>query len=319
MRQLAPREFEQQAERFDRAALATPDIDHFCSSSAWVLPAYQAFAPDREPLLLELDQGYLAMAKNPDPRGFEVLEPLEPCWLLSTPLVGQMSLAWEALEQVARPPVAAVYLSGVAKGSVLERCLRGSSHFQVRPGPDTIRHVATLGESFDDFLSRRSSQFRSRLRRTRKKFFREGFTFQDSSHDGDPDRLFERILAVEHRSWKGHRRVGIDRGTMMWFYRRMLPRLQRTRRLRLLFLLRDGQDVAYVLGGVFGKTFRGLQFSYDQDFKEFGLGNVSQTLMVEQLIEEGVSLYDLGTDLAYKRRWADYQQITSTYILLTKW
>ena len=54
---------------------------------------------------------------------------------------------------------------------------------------------------------------------------------------------------------------------MFDFYQRALPRLAARGALRLSFA-RDGErDVGYVLGGVLGDTYRGLQLSYDADYQ----------------------------------------------------
>ncbi|MCA9796482.1 MAG: GNAT family N-acetyltransferase, partial [Candidatus Eremiobacteraeota bacterium] len=209
-----------------------------------------------------------------------------------------------------------VCLSGVAPDGILARALQHQQRFSVHPGPPTVRHLFSLEEGFEGFLARRSSQFRSRLRRARKRFVREGFECEPFDPSQPPAPLYERILAIERNSWKGMRGVGIDRGGMRRFYGAMLPRLMADNHLRLLFLTRDGEDVAYILGGVLGPTFRGLQFSFRHDHEDYSLGNVSQSLMIERLCQEGLGYYDLGTDIAYKRRWADYQQVTQTYLLV---
>ena len=75
--------------------------------------------------------------------------------------------------------------------------------------------------------------------------------------------------------------------------------------LRAFIATRDGEDIAFIFGGVRWGVFRGLQLSFDNRFRSYGLGNVMQGLMVEKLCEAGVETYDLGTDLAYKRRWSE--------------
>ena len=68
---------------------------------------------------------------------------------------------------------------------------------------------------------------------------------------------------------------------------------------------RAGEDLAFIFGGLRWGVFRGLQLSFDDRFRTSSLGNVMQGLMVQRLCQEGVELYDLGTDLAYKRRWSE--------------
>ena len=85
----------------------------------------------------------------------------------------------------------------------------------------------------------------------------------------------------------------------------MVPRLAQGDGLRMLFAIHGGEDVAYVFGGVFRGVYRGLQMSFDVECREMSLGNLVQYAMVQRLCEEGVEIYDLGSDLDYKRRWAE--------------
>ncbi|MGE0490807.1 MAG: GNAT family N-acetyltransferase [Vulcanimicrobiota bacterium] len=318
MRELSLEDLSREHARFDQAALATPEIDAFCSSTAWILPADRAFSPGRDPFLFETDAGYIAFMRSRDPRGWDVLNPLESSWLLATPLVGGDPQALFArFARIVPQAVTMVCLSGVAPDGILAKALQEQNRFSIHPGPPTVRHLFSLEDGLEGFLARRSAQFRSRLRRARKRFAREGFDWESFDPSLTPAALYERIIAIERTSWKGLRRVGIDSGDMNRFYRLMVARLMADNHLRLLFLTREGEDVAYILGGVLGATFRGLQFSFRHDLEDYSLGNVSQSLMVEQLCQEGLRYYDLGTDIAYKRRWADYQQVTLTYLLVT--
>ena len=73
----------------------------------------------------------------------------------------------------------------------------------------------------------------------------------------------------------------------------------------MVFARLDGEDVAMGFGGILGDTFRGLQMSYDDRFRQLSLGNLIQWSLIEHLVTEGLRLYDLGTDIGYKRRWAE--------------
>lgn len=303
---------------FDQAVLASTCLDQFCSSSAWGLGAHQAFTPRRQPFVWRSDDNYLAFMTYRE-GGWNTLTPLEFMWLLGCPMVGPDPRTQIEMLLSQRPPdVEMVMVSGVYPGSpLLEALLQGArrGRFQLHPGPETRRCVASLEGGVDGFLSRRSRQFRSRLRRSRKRFFKEGFEYQiEEDRDRDPALLYRRIQALEVRSWKSGR--GIDSGGMREFYDDMIAHLLPQGRLRLAFLRRDGVDVAYILGGVFGKTYRGLQFSYDESLSKYSLGNVAQLLEIERLVEQGVEEYDLGTRMPYKLRWAELERVSVTLQLL---
>ena len=71
------------------------------------------------------------------------------------------------------------------------------------------------------------------------------------------------------------------------------------------FATLDGGDAAYILGGVLGNTYRGLQFSFDDRYRAHSLGNLCQLQEIGRLCEQGVDVYDLGTEVPYKKRWGD--------------
>ncbi len=180
--------------------------------------------------------------------------------------------------------------------------------------PEAGRQVASLEGGTEGFLSRRSVNFRSRLKRAVKKADSSGVEVEYFPQQADLDTtlaLLERALAIEARSWKGLRGQGIDQGSMTSFYRTMLPLLAQNGRLRGLFLRRDGQDLSYLFGAVFAGYFRGLQFSY-LDSENESLGNVGQWKMIQALVKEGCHSYDLGQAMAYKSRWAERWIVSPT-------
>jgi CelD/BcsL family acetyltransferase involved in cellulose biosynthesis len=67
---------------------------------------------------------------------------------------------------------------------------------------------------------------------------------------------------------------------------------------------------------VFEGEYRGLQFSYDAEFARAGIGGLLQYHQVAALCEERVGRYDLGTEMDYKRRWAEDIMETEMLVLV---
>jgi CelD/BcsL family acetyltransferase involved in cellulose biosynthesis len=128
--------------------------------------------------------------------------------------------------------------------------------------------------------------------------------------------LYARVLAIEGRSWKTRDGVGIAGGPMQAFYARMLPRLCALGQQRAMFAVRGGRDVGYILGAVLDGEYRGLQFSYDDDDAALGIGGLLQYHQIAALCDEGVQRYDLGTEMDYKRRWAETTLETEMLVLV---
>lgn len=310
METLTLAEFDAASADFDAAVVATPGIDHFCSSSAWVLPAAQALMPARDPWLFRSEAGFAACMHND---AFGAVEPLELAWGLACPLVGHdvdalcAGFAGECLFR--RGAWRYLALSGVPMHGELCRAVvrHFGPSFPVRVGSPTVRHVASLAGGVDGFLSRRSRNLRKGLRQGLRAAAAAGITFESVrvTDVATADALYARILAVERRSWKSQEGHGIAEGPMCEFYRRMIRRLAVAGRQRTIFGRHGERDVSYILGGVLGDRYRGLQFSYDVDYEAYGLGGLGQYQQIVELCGEGVTLYDLGTDMDYKRRWAE--------------
>lgn len=316
MRRIELADFRRRRDEYDQIVSACADLDRFCSSAAWVLPAHESLMPKREPLIFEASGRWITLARGSDPRGFSYLEPLEASWGLASPLVAADAddLSWVC----ANEEWDLVLLAGLIDGSVVQaRTLTTLlRHYELRQGDATARYVADLDGGLDAFLANRSRGFRRSVLRSRKRATGAGIEFECA--DGlDAESAFQRILSVDDRSWKGLSGVGIT-GTMRAFYRRMLDRLVERDSLRLHFARREDEDVAYIFGGVFAGTYRGLQFGFDERFRELGLGNVCQLVQIEALCEEGIETYDIGTTSGhYKQKWCD-RIVTSTMFFVTR-
>jgi CelD/BcsL family acetyltransferase involved in cellulose biosynthesis len=313
------------AEDFDREVAATPAIDRFCSTPPWILSAAAALMPPRAPFSFRGAAGYLAAMRGVHPAGFPYLEPVEHAWGLAAPLVGRdaIALAGEVAATLAahRDWQLAIFSGLTADGPqrrALERAL--PARWERRRGTPTARHVASLEGGVDGFLSRRSRELRKALRKGERAAIAAGVTFEavrvaPASEPAAALALYARIQAVEARSWKAIGGVGIAAGPMREFYRLMLPPLCARGQQRTLFARQGERDVGYILGAVLEGEYRGLQFSYDDAHARLGLGGLLQLHQIAALCEEGVTRYDLGTEMEYKRRWAEEQLETEMLVI----
>jgi Acetyltransferase (GNAT) domain len=305
---------------FDRAVAVTPAIDRFCSSSAWIVAAHHALMGEREPWLWASDEGWVAFARAERPGG-RYLEPLEMAWGLACPIVGADPRAIvEACLHCAAADADwdALMLAGIAIGSEHFRAIRA----QVRPGwrlgigPKTERYVANLDGGVDGFLSRRSRNFRKALRADVKAAAAAGIEFAPVAITvANATDCLHRVLAIEARSWKGQAGLGVDQGPMRAFYEHMIVPLAAAGAARLLIARADDVDVAFIFGGVFAGEYRGLQFSHDLRYRHLGLGNVAQLAQITRLVDEPIGLYDLGTAMDYKARWAEIVVETALVVI----
>jgi CelD/BcsL family acetyltransferase involved in cellulose biosynthesis len=310
------------ADDFDREVAHTPAIDRFCSSSAWILAATAALMPPRAPFSFRGQAGYFAAMRGVHPAGFPYVEPVELAWGLAAPLIGAdpAALVAEVVPLLAaRRDWQLAIFSGMTVTGPQRRALDATlpARWERRRGQPTIRHVASLDGGIDGFLSRRSRDLRKSLRKSLRDAKDAGMTFESvRAPESEANALYDRIQAVEAKSWKSREGVGIHAGPMRAFYGTMLPRLCELGQQRTIFARLADRDVGYILGAVMAGEYRGLQFSYDADLADFGIGGLLQYHQILELCAEGIARYDLGTEMDYKRRWAEDIMETEMLVLV---
>ncbi len=305
----------QQSDAVDRCIAATADIDPWCSAIDWIVPVHRAFAPTAEPLLLADDEGFALLARYPSVDGSRLIAGIEPLWGFACPLLGPdptgvaRHLAeyladdpgWDTLALPGLPAVRPTIMS-IAR----ELAMLGDVGLQ----EGITRQIVDLGGGVDAWLERRSPKFRRNLRNAQRRGRTAGLDFE--TIDDSPD-LFERIHAIERRSWKGEQGDGITSPEMSTFYRAMSHRLRAAGRSRCVVATMGGADVGYILGGVRGTRYRGLQLSYAADAGSLSLGHLLQLHELRRMAADDIEIYDMGMDMAYKQRMAD---TTMTSVML---
>lgn len=297
-------------------------LDRYCSSPIWGLPLGKAFQPANALYIYRSERSdSLAVFSERSLAGGRLLLAPDAMWMLGSPLLGSqpVELFQELLAYWRRFPsaegVRQVLISGLYENHPLLQT-DFLSYVGAWETESSQRMIASLEGGVDGFMSRRSKNFRSRLRRMVKATQAAGIETEPMSATANAQQvqsILNRCFAIEEKSWKGMAGRGINEGGMKQFYLEMLPLLASRGWLRGLFLTDEGEDVAYLFGGVFDGFFRGLQFSFS-DERQLGLGNVCQYHMISRLVEEGCEFYDLGQGMEYKKRWSEIRPVSRSFI-----
>lgn len=307
MQRVTRAELEALAPDWDAFAVRDPGLDPFCSRSAWQLAFHDAFEPERELWCARTEDSLVVLAESRRPSAPGLLEPLENMWGFGSPLIGPTATALLADALAERPR--AVLLLGLPADRSRWAPLAGrlAGRYLARALEPTHRFVASLAGGLEGWLSRRTVSFRRNLRQAERRASAVGVRLERLAgpSDDELETLYATVLDVEARSWKGRAGRGADRDPMRSFYAGLWPRLARRGQLRLIVAEHAGRAVGYLHGARVGDHFRGLQFSFDADWRGVGLGNVLQLEMLRWLCEDGALTYDLGGESAYKSRWAE--------------
>jgi hypothetical protein len=324
MERIPIEEFRRVADHYDGVVRATPEIDRFCSVSDWLFAARAAWG-DRAPArILRGKHGYAAFQDHTDPDGTRLMLSFDSMWGFNCPLVGEdpAALVDEFADYLAGCPSTwqVVLISGLRRDSQLFRSLAEvlGERYLLRVGSPMRRWIASLEGGLNGYLARRSSKLRESLRAARRKAEGEGIEMRRLRVDSvaEAEKVFHRLLDIEERSWKGPESTGLLIDEMQDFYREVTMRWAKRGALRAIFARCRGEDVGYILGGTWDRIYRGFQFSFDRRFKRYSLGNLMQGEQIRELCDEGFETYDLGIDMAYKRRWAESVFDTFTLAVL---
>jgi hypothetical protein len=318
-------ELDEASEAYDACVRDAGLDDPFCSASWWIVPSLRAFHPARIPWIVgtaDGRDGFGALVLQETRLGRTML-PFESGWGLACPIVGSdpartASRVWDELLADASS-WNALFLSGLTRGGpVFSQLVRlAGRRFRLGLGEGTWRSMASLVGGEEGFLARRTPHFRKNLRQDLRRAgdtFR--FTFLDDADEATALEAWDAVLEIEERSWKGMAGSGVTDGPMRAFYRQMIPRLARRGALRITFAWSGDARVGYVLGGVFGDQYRGLQFSFDDVFRRLSLGNLLQWATIRHLCADpSLRWYDLGTEKEYKAAWAERRVETVALVI----
>ncbi len=316
MRRHSYQEFCESAERYARDVLVTPEIERFCSGPLWLQAAHDhlhelSAADDGNRHFIVEDDGCWLVFVEREPSG--VFFPLERAWVFGCPVIGEPERAIELLldavgDSTERP--LGFWVGGVCRHGELHRRLAQlpeqglCDRYGEFEGTDCL--TLDLSDGYDAWLARRSKKFRRSLR--------QAVGLKDLQiEEVDPaeqsaEEIFQRLLAIEQRSYKWQRGESIFQSESYGaFYRSLLDMLHANGDLRVRFVVDpvEKRDLAYIFGGLDGDAYRGLQMSYDDSARGRGIGNALQVENIRRCLDEGVTVYDLGMYSEYKERWAD--------------
>ncbi len=298
-------------------------IDRWCSTLTWSRSVQRAFAPTSSLLAARGEKSEAALfARHDLGRDQHALVPLDVVWAFGAPVLGVSSevAAHRLLRLVETDGARAVFFGGLPEGGSAWTSLVtvfAKSH-RLHLGEERVRCQASLEGGLDGFLSRRPREFRRNLRQLVRRVTAASVRVDVLDHV-DAQLVLERLLRIEASSWKGFEGSGMTSPEMSTLYDFVSRELATAGALRVAVAVdAEGNDLAFVLGGVIGDTYRGLQLSFVESARPLGLGNFLQWYEIQRLcaFEPTATTYDLGMDMAYKRSWSERFHATRTLIAI---
>lgn len=311
---------------WQKLALAQDLPDPFCCGPVWNLAYHQTLNRGRRIYYAASRNAALMFGKVASMAGVPMFLPMEDSWFYGQPLLGPDApalLATVLPDLLSDSPVAPQFLiSGIIERTRLARELCGI----VPAGWALYRYArysqcsASLEGGLDGWLARRSANCRQALRKSARKAAQAGICYERvRPAPEEVDALYERILAVEAKSWKGIGHCGMAESPSREFYQEMLRLLAPSGDGLVIFAKIGDEDVGFIFGGIMGPYYRGQQFSYAQEWARLSPGNLLQVEKIRWLCELGIKRYDMGPAMGprmeYKRHWTENSQEFQTWIM----
>lgn len=310
----------------DELVTRTNGVDRYCSSSRWMLPAYDAFSAQESIVSINLDGGNAIFQEATLGNGQRALLPLEAIWQLGCPIAASSPRdAMKSLIEtllINSPSWDFALICGIEPSSALRHAFRfhcERTFTKFRRLDDAERDIIQLQDGDESWLARRSPGFRAKLRRACRQSEDADVTFMKLNPRGRESGLacFERLLEIERASWKAQENTGLLGEPMRTFSKKVLVDAAIREELYVIVAQKSGVDVGFVYGALFDRCYRGLQMTYASECASISLGNVLQYRMIQWMTNTDCLEYDLGSALPYKARWSDDRRHTEAYLVIS--
>lgn len=278
---------------------------HVFASRDWLATWWRHFGGSRRPLIASVRKG----------PGLVAIVPVYEWWSRGLPVVRLIGHGVsDQLGPVCEPQVAAAGFAAALKALPLRRFVLVAEQLPAGAGFDRINGavpmyqeqnpVITLGGgTWDDFLARRSGNFRRQVGRYSRRLESLGaISFRVTSDPAQLGADFDVLLRLHRLRWGATTSRFLSAAS---FHREFAAIALRRGWLRLWILEVNGRPVAASYGFRFGDTESGYQSGRDPSFRESQLGFLLLIRAVREALADGMREYRLlrGGE-AYKVRLA---------------
>ena len=300
--------------RWDQLAAGARVSDPLSCGSAWQQAALRHSRRSRDPVIFcQSDTSQVSFSVMATPRGL-LLVPLERHWKFGCPLLGPQAveLLCSVLTDVRRligDRLLQFEVPGIFPGDPLLPEIQ--SQFKAIGHQRQDSHAAALIDNdINAWNSRRSPGYRRFLKRALRTASDEGIRMERltpaSYHKAW--NAFNRMLAVEKKSWKGRGSTGLF--DLPAFCQDLLCQYAEAGNAMVIFATRNGEDVGFCFGGYSDGVYRGQQTSYSEQVRNFSVGHLMHYETARWLCERKARLHHFGPiqpKMNYKRRLCELE------------
>ena len=170
----------------------------------------------------------------------------------------------------------------------------------------------TMENSYDDYLKKRSANFRRNLKRIKKKITAAGdIKFYKVADFSNINNAYRALIEVEKKSWKHAHGTAISSiKRQEEFYKELCISTYSAGWLHLLFLYLNNKPIAYNMGLLKDNKYYYIKTSFDNDLGRLGPSKLLRAELMKDLINDGIRYFDfLGEPYEWKRQWTEELQL----------
>lgn len=208
------------------------------------------------------------------------------------------------------------------QGSPMQSCLGQSGIFNIPRPMDSYSVTRTGTQSFDEFLSGYSSNFRNNLKQKRKRFEKMGALRFELPEDFDSSAETVDWVLSEKRKWVQRQQKKcpwIAQSETRAFFLAAAMLRSDLGRFGLFRLTLDGKPVAAFLATIDRTRIEMLVTSFDPDYSRFSPGMLLIEDVVRWSYNHGLSFDMRPLWLEYKERWANATAPVISYRVPLTW
>lgn len=178
-----------------------------------------------------------------------------------------------------------------------------------------------LDNNYEEFLRKRSSNFRYKLKSVSKGIYSSGdISYRRNGDFQSFDDAYKIILSIEEKSWKHKHGTAITSSEKQRrFYKELCGSAFNNGWSRFCILYLDNEPIAFEMGLVKGMKYYGVHGSYSEKYRRLNPGTVLLAKFIEDLIQDGIKEYDwFGEPFSFQRRWTDKFRYHNALLIYNK-
>ena len=172
--------------------------------------------------------------------------------------------------------------------------------------PHSLRPVARIDGTWEEYLASRPGHVRTELRRKVRRLESAGsIRFVTARTPAECDGAMEDLLRVEALSWKDPQQASLPASGASDFYREVARRASERGWMRIYLLYLDSMPIAHVYGVAYRGQLMAMKTAYDEAYARLAPGIVLFARILEQARAEGIEELDfMGVASRWKREFA---------------